>query len=59
MRRAHWVGWAAIIALFLWSAVATQLSVGRLVEGIPFMLDFFRRMVPPDFSVLHHALTGE
>jgi phosphonate transport system permease protein len=58
MQRAHWVGWAAIIALFLWSAAATQLSIGRLVEGVPFMLDFFRRMVPPDFSVLPNALTG-
>jgi phosphonate ABC transporter permease subunit PhnE len=58
MRRAHWVGWAAIVALFLWSAAATELSAGRLVEGIPYMLDFLRRMVPPDFSVLPHALTG-
>ena len=58
MRRAHWVGWAAIVALFLWSAAATELSAGRLVEGIPYMLDFLRRMVPPDFSVLPQALTG-
>lgn len=58
MRRAHWVGWAAIVALFLWSAAATELSAGRLVEGSPYMLDFLRRMVPPDLSVLPHALTG-
>ena len=58
MRRARWVGWAAIVGLFLWSAAATELSAGRLIEGFPYMLDFLRRMVPPDFSVLRHALTG-
>ena len=52
------MGWAAIIGLFLWSAAATELSAGRLIEGSPYMLDFLRRMVPPDFSVLRHALTG-
>jgi len=58
MPPARWVGWAAIVGLFLWSAAATELSAAGLVEGIPFMLDFLRRMVPPDFSVLPHALTG-
>lgn len=58
MRRARWAGWVAIAGVFVWSAAATELSAGRLVEGIPYMLDFLRRMVPPDVSVLSHALTG-
>ena len=58
MRGSPWAGWAAIVGLFLWSAAATELSIGRLIEGSPYMLDFLRRMVPPDFSVLRHALTG-
>ena len=57
-RGARWAGWAAIIALFLWSAWATEVSIARTVEGIPFILDFLRRMLPPDFSVLGHALRG-
>lgn len=51
-------GWLAIIALLLWSAWATEVSVARVIEGLPFMADFLRRMVPPDLSVLGNALTG-
>jgi phosphonate transport system permease protein len=57
-RRSRWAGWAAIAAVFIWSAVATEVSIGRMVEGLPFMWDFLRRMVPPDPSVLGNALHG-
>ena len=57
-RRGRWAGWAAIVALFVWSAVATEVSIGRMVEGLPFMWDFLRRMVPPDPSVLGNAIRG-
>lgn len=56
--RRGWAGWAGILALFLWSAWATELSAARMVEGLPFMLDFVRRMVPPDLSVIGNAITG-
>jgi phosphonate transport system permease protein len=56
--RGRWAGWAAIVAVFIWSAVATEVSVGRMVEGLPFMWDFLRRMVPPDPSVLGNAVRG-
>ena len=55
---ARLVGWVAIAAALVWSARATDLSAGRLVEGLPFMLDFLRRMLPPDWSVAGHALSG-
>ena len=55
---ARWAGWAAIGALFLWSAWATEVSMTRVIEGAPYMLDFLRRMMPPDLSVLGQALTG-
>lgn len=51
-------GWIAIAALFVWSAWATEVSLERGIEGIPFVLEFLRRMVPPDLSVLGHALRG-
>ena len=58
MPPARWAGWAVIAALFLWSAWATEVSATRVIEGAPFMLDFLRRMLPPDLSVLGQALTG-
>lgn len=51
-------GWAALAAVFVWSAMATEVSVGRMVEGLPYMWDFVRRMVPPDLSVLGNAVRG-
>jgi phosphonate transport system permease protein len=54
----RWAAWAVILGAIVWSAVATEVSVGRMVEGLPFMWDFLRRMVPPDLSVLGNALRG-
>jgi len=47
-----------VLAAFVWSAWASEVSVWRLVEGLPFMWDFARRMVPPDLSVLGNAFRG-
>lgn len=57
-RSARWAAWGVILALFLWSAWATEVSLWRSVDGVPFVLDFLRRMLPPDPSVLGHALRG-
>lgn len=51
-------GAVAIAAAFVWSLWSTEVSLGRLVEGAPFMLEFIRRMLPPDLSVLGQALRG-
>jgi phosphonate transport system permease protein len=51
-------GWTALGAVVVWSAVATEVSLGRMVEGLPYMWDFVRRMVPPDLSVLGNAVRG-
>ena len=56
--RGRWAALAAIVAVFVWSAVATEVSIGRMVEGLPYMWDFLRRMVPPDPSVLGNAIRG-
>jgi len=52
------LGGLAIAAALVWSLWSTDVSVHRLVEGIPFMLEFVRRMLPPDPSVLGQALRG-
>jgi phosphonate transport system permease protein len=57
-RRAWWAGWLAILAAFVYSARATEVSAARVLEGLPYMADFVRRMLPPDFSVLGQAITG-
>ena len=48
----RWAVGLVVAAAFLWSAWAAEVSATRLVEGLPFMLDFIRRMVPPDLGVL-------
>jgi phosphonate ABC transporter permease subunit PhnE len=57
-RRSRWAAWVVILGAIVWSAVETEVSLGRVVEGLPFMGDFLRRMVPPDLSVLGNALRG-
>ncbi len=53
-RAALLVGLAAVA----WSAWDTGADPIRFVRGIPWMLDFLRRSVPPDFRVLRPALEG-
>jgi phosphonate transport system permease protein len=48
----------AILAVYGWFLVDTEVSPTRLVRGLPWMADFIRRMLPPDLSVLGSALTG-
>ena len=57
-RTARWTLGLGVLGAFVWSAWATEVSASRVVEGLPFMLDFIRRMVPPDLSVMGHALHG-
>jgi phosphonate transport system permease protein len=57
-RRSRWAAWVVIVGAIVWSAVETEVSLGRVVEGLPFMGDFLRRMIPPDLSVLGNALRG-
>ena len=49
--------WAALFALVLWLAAARiKLNAGSLISGLPNMLDFFSRMVPPELSYLGFLL---
>ena len=57
-RRSRWTGIVIVLGLFVWSAWETEVSLTRMVEGIPFMADFLRRMVPPNPSVLGNAVKG-
>ena len=57
-RRSRWAAWAVILGAIVWSAVETEVSLGRMIEGLPFMWDFLRRMIAPDLSVLGNALRG-
>jgi phosphonate transport system permease protein len=57
-RSQRWLIGGLVLAAFVWSAWATEVSVRRVFEGVPFMLDFIRRMIPPDLSVMGNAITG-
>src|ERR1700730_4098275 len=44
---------AALFALILWlSAARIKLSLANVISGVPNMVDFFGRMVPPEASYL-------
>ena len=55
MKRAAWLGAALLLLAVAWHIDADP---ARLVRGLPWMWDFVRRMVPPDFRVLPAALKG-
>jgi phosphonate transport system permease protein len=46
------------LLLYGWFLSATEVSLARLVRGVPWMADFLRRMFPPDLSVLQSAMVG-
>ncbi len=43
---------SALLALFLWSVGGLSDDLARIVPGLPFICDYLRGMVPPDWSVL-------
>jgi len=56
-RRSSALVFVALVVLG-WIAWDTSADPVRLARGLPWMLDFFRRMLPPDPSVLPAALLG-
>ncbi len=51
------VGGAAIL-VYAWFLSASEVSLPRLIRGLPWMADFLRRMFPPDLSVMGTAMVG-
>jgi phosphonate transport system permease protein len=56
-RRSSAVGFVALVVL-AWVAWDTGADPVRLARGVPWILDFVRRMLPPDLEVLPSALRG-
>jgi phosphonate transport system permease protein len=50
--------WLVVVAVYAWFLSAAEVSLARFIRGIPWMVDFVRRMVPPDLSVLGSAVVG-
>ena len=46
------------VVVLLWTAWDTGADPVRLARGLPWILDFLRRMLPPDLAVLPAALAG-
>ncbi|MBI1735343.1 MAG: phosphonate ABC transporter, permease protein PhnE [Candidatus Rokubacteria bacterium] len=55
MRRAAVFVGLVVLAWLAWDTGADPVQLAR---GLPWMLDFFRRMIPPDLAVLPSALLG-
>jgi phosphonate transport system permease protein len=55
MRRAVLFGGLVVFGWLVWDTGADPV---RLARGVPWIVDFLRRMVPPDLAVLPSALTG-
>lgn len=55
MRRAAIFVGLIVLAWLVWDTGADPV---RLAHGLPWMFEFFRRMIPPDFAVLPSALLG-
>ena len=47
----HAASWIAVLGLVAWSMVRSEVDLERLIHSGPNLVDFFSRMVPPDWSV--------
>ena len=47
-----------LLAVLAWVAWDTGSDPVRLAHGLPWIFEFFRRMIPPDLEVLPSALRG-
>jgi phosphonate transport system permease protein len=45
-----WLGWIVVSLALYWAWTGTEISLLKLLQGLPAMGDFVRRMLPPDFS---------
>jgi phosphonate transport system permease protein len=52
------LGLAAAVSALAWVAWDTGADPVRLARGVPWMVEFVRRMLPPDLAVLPAALGG-
>jgi phosphonate transport system permease protein len=55
VKRVAWLAAAILLVVIAWDIDANP---ARLARGLPWMWDFVRRMVPPDFRVLPAAIQG-
>lgn len=49
---------AAATGLVIWSVAGTHADPARLVDGLPWIADFLRRMLPPNLSYIGDNLVG-
>lgn len=42
--------------VYWWSIEGTQISIARVLSGLPYMADFIKRMFPPDINILPRVI---
>ena len=45
-----------VVIIYYWAITGTNTSPANFVKGLPFMIDFIKRMFPPDISNLDRFL---
>ncbi len=46
----------AIAIVYVWAIEGTNTSLAEFIRGIPFIIEYTRRMFPPDFSILSRLI---
>lgn len=47
-----------VLGIYWWSIKGADFSLGKFVEGLPYMADFMERMFPPDTAIIPRALSA-
>ena len=47
-----YISYAIIVLVLIWAIDGTNISINKFVSGIPEIFNYFREMLPPDYSIL-------
>ena len=47
-----------VVTIYWWAVQGTNTSLTHILEGIPFMAGYIKRMFPPDLSIINRLLVG-
>ncbi|HCU80179.1 MAG TPA: phosphonate ABC transporter, permease protein PhnE [Chloroflexi bacterium] len=47
-----------VVTIYWWAIQGTNTSLTHILEGIPFMAGYIKRMFPPDLSIINRLMVG-
>ena len=48
----YWIFTFIVVFIYWWAAKGTEVSFFNFIDGVPYMIDYLKRMFPPDFTIL-------